>query len=303
MKDASTVTGVGTPTAARPYGPFADDATPGDGTGTAVRKDWQSDLYYSLIAVMASVGITPDDVEEDIVNSQLSDAIQLIKNSYDKKYINLVIKNNASNPAFQVDVAADELQIGYIRETSFSATVDITSSGFNGLDTGSEASSTWYYLWAIAGSGQTSGVLLSTSLTSPTLPANYTEKYLISAIYNTSGGDFRDFSQRDTRYGFASITVYSGAPGSSWNSVDMTDYYPAPITTHLQGTIQQDDAEVAVSSKVAPNSDGYNGAFFSGGDDRAQGYYKISVESSDIYVAFTSTKVMTIRVIGIELDI
>lgn len=75
MKDASTVTGVGTPTAARPYGPFQDDAVPGDGSGTAVRTDWQSDLYYADIAVMDEVDITPDNSEEDITSSQFKDAV------------------------------------------------------------------------------------------------------------------------------------------------------------------------------------------------------------------------------------
>lgn len=50
--------------------------------------------------------------------------------------------------------------------------VSLTSNGANGLDTGSKANNTWYYLWLCKG---VSGVcaLFSTSLTAPTLPSGY----------------------------------------------------------------------------------------------------------------------------------
>jgi hypothetical protein len=58
---------------------------------------------------------------------------------------------------------------------SFSGTVDITASGALGLDTGSEASSTWYYVHAIASSDfQTVSAIFSSSPTSPTLPIKST---------------------------------------------------------------------------------------------------------------------------------
>ena len=55
------------------------------------------------------------------------------------------------------------------RATAVNLTVDITVSGVNGLDTGSEAASTWYYIWVIY-NGTTVAGLLSTSATAPTMP-------------------------------------------------------------------------------------------------------------------------------------
>lgn len=73
------------------------------------------------------------------------------------------------------------------------ATAAITSSGANGLDTGAEANSTWYYLWAI---GDTSGAnspaaLLSVSSSSPTMPSGYDVKRLLPVVIrNNASGNF-----------------------------------------------------------------------------------------------------------------
>lgn len=75
MKDISTVPGVDTATTNKPFGVPLDDSTPGDGLGMAIREDHYSDLYYSKIAVMNDVGLTPDNSEEGVTTSQFRDAI------------------------------------------------------------------------------------------------------------------------------------------------------------------------------------------------------------------------------------
>lgn len=58
--------------------------------------------------------------------------------------------------------------------------VALSTSGAAGLDTGSEASNTWYWPWLIAkSSDNTVSVILSTSATAPTLPSGYNKKRLI----------------------------------------------------------------------------------------------------------------------------
>ena len=64
-----------------------------------------------------------------------------------------------------------------------SLTNTITTSGVNGLDTGSEASSTWYNVWIIY-NGTTVASLLSLSATAPTMPSGYTYKARVGAIWN-----------------------------------------------------------------------------------------------------------------------
>lgn len=62
-----------------------------------------------------------------------------------------------------------------IRLSGISVTATITNSGANGLDTGSEASNTWYATFIIYNpTTQTAAALLSLSATAPTLPAGYT---------------------------------------------------------------------------------------------------------------------------------
>lgn len=82
-------------------------------------------------------------------------------------------------------------------------TAAITVSGVNGLDAGSESNSQWYWLWAISeGDGTTPGLLLSTSRTSPTMPSGYTYKRLVSAVFNDSTGDFREYAQSGNRFAY-----------------------------------------------------------------------------------------------------
>lgn len=115
----------------------------------------------------------------------------------------LIIKNNITNPNYQVDIDADEIILQNSSNQSYRAasvnlTVDITASGANGLDTGSEAASTWYHIWVIY-NGTTVAGLLSTSATAPTMPSGYTYKAYVGAIYNSSGSNFVSMYQQGNR--------------------------------------------------------------------------------------------------------
>jgi hypothetical protein len=92
-------------------------------------------------------------------------------------------------------------------------TVAITTSGVNGLDTGSEAPSTWYFIYMIfnPASGLIRG-LLSASVTSPILPSGYTKKKLIGAVMNDSGSNFVRFYQRGTKVQYPDIQILVSAP-------------------------------------------------------------------------------------------
>ena len=98
-----------------------------------------------------------------------------------------------------VDIDADYLTLfdssnfAYIA-SSVNLTAAITASGINGLDTGSEATSTWYHIYVIY-NGTTVASLLSVSATSPTMPSGYTYKKYVGAVYNDSGDDFDIFHQ------------------------------------------------------------------------------------------------------------
>ena len=80
--------------------------------------------------------------------------------------------------------------------TSVNVTANITASGLNGLDAGSEAADTWYYLYIIW-NGTTVGSVLSTNGSAPALPAGYTHFGLVTVVRNNSSSDIREMYQVD----------------------------------------------------------------------------------------------------------
>jgi hypothetical protein len=153
----------------------------------------------------------------------------------------LVIKNNATNYAYQVDIDADEIivQDGSGIAKSISAvnlTVDITASGANGLDTGSEENKL-YYIWVI-NNGSTTAGLLSLSSTAPTLPSGYTYTALVGAISNLVG----NFLVVHQVGGIVSCEerpiVSAGALPDSATELDLSDYIPAnAVKVHFDVSI------------------------------------------------------------------
>lgn len=114
-------------------------------------------------------------------------------------------------------------------------TLDITTSGKNGLDTGAEASDTWYYIYLILNptTEEVAG-LLSASATSPTLPSGFTKKRLVGAVRNDGSGDFRQFEQVGEKVHLSDDTrLFDSSVGSA--SVDCSSYVPALIAADFFG--------------------------------------------------------------------
>jgi hypothetical protein len=106
---------------------------------------------------------------------------------------NLILIQNAGNPNIQTDIDADNIAIQNVNGETFRAdavnlTADITTSGANGLDTGSVAASTLYYIYVIYNpTTDTQAGLFSLSATTPTLPADYTFYEPIGKVLTDSG--------------------------------------------------------------------------------------------------------------------
>ena len=148
-------------------------------------------------------------------------------------YSKLALTNNATYSLYEVDVSADYLVVSngssVLPLSSFSCTVNVTAAGANGLDTGSEASSTWYYIWAIAKSDGTNAGLFSTSYTSPTMPSGYAYKRLLGAVYNDSSANFRKFTQSGPTVLYTAYQlVLSGGTSSSLAALSILGTYLPP---------------------------------------------------------------------------
>lgn len=156
-----------------------------------------------------------------------------ISGSYEDKK-NLAIIVNATNPIYQIDIDADYLMVEDQALSSVNLTVDITTSGANGLDTGTEASSTWYSIWVIYNpTTSTTAGLLSTSATAPTMPSGYTKKRRVGWVRNDASSNFLKFYQiGDWWWWDDDIQVLNTVtPATTYTDVDCSS--AAPPTAEL----------------------------------------------------------------------
>lgn len=161
-------------------------------------------------------------------------------------------------------------------------TIDITASGANGLDTGSEAGNTWYYVWLIL--NPTSGVvagLLSASAIAPTLPSGYTKKRLISAVRNDGSSNFRQYKQVGNRvYRNYTWDLLSSGIATGWTSIDVTSCIPINVCSVGTYVMQAWPASgTDFTSGVYMGFDGAYIAALGGRDESARSWgQNISVE-------------------------
>lgn len=130
---------------------------------------------------------------------------------------------------------------------SANLTCALDVSGVNGLDTGSEAANTWYYLYAIYNPATLTSARLFSTVNeavsgSITLPSGFTKKrQLRIAVRNNASSDIIPFSYRSLdafirfqnfETGVSPYRVYSGA-STSWTGVSLATLAP-PISTTVQ---------------------------------------------------------------------
>ena len=165
--------------------------------------------------------------------------------------------------AATVDIDADEISLqdgsgNTKRVTSVNLTIDIeAANGANALDTGSEANSTWYYIWVIDNGSTTAG-LFSLSPTAPIMPSGYTFKGLIGAVRNDGSGNFLDFTQIGTRVNYDVLLLIKNGSftTAAWTAQDITSMFPVTAKV-IKGYMGVDNNHIAMS----PRSDGHAGHY------------------------------------------
>lgn len=120
---------------------------------------------------------------------------------------------------------------------------DITVSGVGGLDTGVEASSTWYYVYIIGDTGliNSTDVILSASPVAPLLPITHDTYRRVGQVYNDSSSDFtpyavmgqggyREYLWADAMAGRA---ILSGGSATTPTAIAPTAVWPALASTRI----------------------------------------------------------------------
>lgn len=119
----------------------------------------------------------------------------------------LTLSNNTTDASNDIDIAAGvatvsdgtSWHLASLASTLVKRLDAAWAVGTNqgGLDTGTEANSTWYHVWLIQRSDTgVVDVLFSVSATAPTMPSvEYDRKRRIGAIYNNSSGNIAAFTQ------------------------------------------------------------------------------------------------------------
>lgn len=174
----------------------------------------------------------------------------------------LVIQNNTISPNNQIVIEANEIILQDIndksvRVTNVSLTVDIALSGVNGLDTGSEAANTWYYIWVIYDSSTAAG-LLSTSSTNPAMPIGYAYKSLLGAIRNNGSSNFINIIQNGNSVVSAQSQVLSNGLAHPYAAVDLSSAIP-PTAQKIKGNFSVTSTvdSTRVGGYIASTIDGF----------------------------------------------
>lgn len=115
---------------------------------------------------------------------------------------------------------------------SLSETLDLSTSGVNGRDAGSETSSTWEHAWAIGKEDGTLDGVISTSASAPSLPAGYTWYGYLGAFYNDASSNIVSFYQTGHRVvGAANANVLTAGSATSATVVSLAAFVPPNAKT------------------------------------------------------------------------
>lgn len=177
----------------------------------------------------------------------------------------LIIVPNSPNPLYQVDIDADEIILqdssgNSAQVKNADLTADVSAPGANGLDAGSEAADTFYYIYVILKSGDgTVASLLSLSPTAPTMPSGYDYKALVGAVRNDNSSNFIPFRKENGFTFFDAVqTIKDGSfATSAWTAQSLAAIFPATAKNIIVSM-----GSGGSTTGLSPRSDGHAGSYF-----------------------------------------
>jgi hypothetical protein len=168
--------------------------------------------------------------------------------------------NNAATPNTKWDVSVDAAILedtngNALKFGSKSLTIDCGATGANGMDTGSLAASTWYYVFLVS-NGATVAGLISLSATAPTLPSGYSYKLFLGAVQTDASSHLLSFAHMDNLCSFAARNAYFATTGvpTTYTALNIASLVP-PSAKTVDGIVGAGNGNFCASF-VASSSDG-----------------------------------------------
>ncbi len=179
----------------------------------------------------------------------------------------LQISNNATTPNTSIDVGVGstlDYTLTYQIDLTESVTLNATTNGINGLDTGSLAASSMYavYLVGDAVNANATGVLLSlaTFTAAPVLPFGYNVLNIIGFVATDSSSHFlkgiwtsSNSNARLFMYDAPQATSITAGNATSYTTVDLSPLVPSFPSVNFLGYTPV-PREVYISSAFTPGA-------------------------------------------------
>jgi hypothetical protein len=165
----------------------------------------------------------------------------------------LGMSNDGVAPNTKINVAAGTCtdDTNAVAFAPAAGSIDCTTVGANGLDTGALAINTWYHAFAIAkAAGASPAFLASTNPNAPTLPATYTLKRRIGSFRTDGSAHIIGFTQKGDDFLWKSgVTEFSGtAVGTAAQLFALTVPPGVQVEVNFTGSATGGNVSVSFSS-------------------------------------------------------
>ena len=233
-----------------------------------VKKSGAGQTVSSEITFTASPKVPTPTADSDAANKAF--VIGSVPQGIQGESRNLKIDYTGTGHAFTL--TADAITIknaadAYRTLRNVSLTIDASTTGANGLESGSVAASTWYYVFVIWNETTIAG-LVSTSR-SPTLPSGYTYSARVGAFYSDAtnkyplsgyqrGSEFSYLVRAGSNLSSSFPIIASGVIGS----ISTPTYVSSGLTSFIPDTARSViiAAENNTSTLMIAHADGYGPA-------------------------------------------
>ncbi|MGB5830128.1 MAG: hypothetical protein WBH22_27240 [Pseudomonas mandelii] len=293
---------------------FTDGDPVGGIQATMVTDDWANDVQEELMSVLAAAGIAPVKGTQD----QLLKSIRKMSSGVPGTAINLKMASTGTNAI--VSINADFICVANSAgdQKTLSAVVigslNLATSGVNGLDTGAMATNTWYATYVIW--NPTTGVvagLASLSYTNPTMPAGFTHRAFVESVrvgatvtriwpFRKRGRDVMYAPDPATDLAADFPNAVSGGTATSSTPVSLVGLVPPNATSALMG-LNSSGSVSSIAAVYAVPSGGVNRGLLAQAITNGSSTTRTPFEVVDPFIyginyAVTGTATATITVCG-----